>query len=753
MVEPTRRRLTQALGTTRTQFTLPLLAIVAVVALLATACSTSNNDAVDPVSSEVSSFDLAMPANQFHQVTRFGDGRAITMAATDRTDVIATTIGVDVVRPDATVAIPTTLPPPLADVHVSADASTALLIDRDGTAELWSLDEPRLLASIDAVVTGRFADDSTSVDVVTLDSFRRLSSADGSVLTATERTSAQSIEDPPGPTAIVAWFGPEARSLVISDSPDGPRGEAWDGTTTSMVPLLDTMASVGRVVGDPTGDRVVLGVEGAGRFAGALVAIDTSTGEQRWNLQVGDDAVEPLWDVGHDGRTFVVADMQAQLIGVDGDVQRTWTIEGLESVASVFSLGSSPGFAVVRARGSIQFVDADGTAGADIPTSGKRLVDVSPSAGRNGIVAIDADGRIRRWTTSGQLTAEIDDYVAGGINQVAVSPDGSSGAAASTDGSVTTLDLRSPPAVGPLPQQFLHDEGNVDSVAFAPTGDAIVSGVSEANGTNSFDDTLSRWDFGSDGRRFAVGGIPEPIMGCTEFRNTVLFSPDGTFFVAPFHDFSVSVRDADDGSIIHEFPEHLSIVWGLAISADGRVLATSSDDWTTRLWDLDDFSLISEIEAPPGGYLDLAFTPDGAALVVSDISGNMQVLDIADGSLLEPIRRSVSAGQQDVGVARRALGGRRRRRSGHRERLGPRHRPDRPETGGTRRHRHQRGVHSRRSRPDQRFRRRHGEGLAGRAHAVSVVAAPEPSGCGGHHGDRHRHLAPDPARQVLTQPA
>jgi WD40 repeat protein len=263
------------------------------------------------------------------------------------------------------------------------------------------------------------------------------------------------------------------------------------------------------------------------------------------------------------------------------------------------------------------------------------------------------------------LSAEHDDYVAGGLNQVAVSPDGTSGAAASTDGSVTTLDLRSAPSVGSLPQQFIHDEGNVDSVAFAPTGDAIVSGVSEANGTNSFDDTLSRWDIGSDERRYAVGGIPEPIMGCTEFRNTVLFSPDGEFFVAPFHDFSVTVRDTDDGSIIHEFPEHLSIVWGLAMSADGQVLATSSDDWTTRLWDLDDFSLISEIEAPPGGYLDVAFTPDGASLVVSDISGSIQLLDVADGSTssafdgasapgsrmsVSPNGRYVAAGAHDHGT-------------------------------------------------------------------------------------------------------
>ena len=198
-------------------------------------------------------------------------------------------------------------------------------------------------------------------------------------------------------------------------------------------------------------------------------------------------------------------------------------------------------------------------------------------------------------------------------------------------------------------------------------GTAVVSGVSEANGTNSFDDTLSRWDLDSDERRFAVGGIPEPIMGCTEFRNTVLVSPDGSFFVAPFHDFSVSIRSTDDGSVVHEFPEHISIVWDLAISRDGTLLASSSDDWTVRVWDLDDYRLVTEIETKPGGFLEVAFTPDGRSLVASDISGTIQVLDLgttaasatfelrkAPGARMavSPDGRYVAAGADDSGAIR-----------------------------------------------------------------------------------------------------
>jgi WD40 repeat protein len=565
-------------------------------------------------------------ALRFEQITRFGAGRALAVAATDSVSIIATTIGVNVERGDVIEEIPTLLAPPLADVSIASQSRTALLVDRTGRAELWALDDRRLLQSFDTVNSERFANDGSFIDIVDADSVARISSTDGS-------TVSRSPLGAPDAEAITAWFGPDNEAAIIHASGSS---ELWNGATmvTGNVDPT-TAAQTRRAVGDPTGDRVVVGLAGDGRFAGSLVSIDARTGVERWRTDLGDDATGPTWDVGNDGRVLAVGDREVQLFGLDGTVEASWQLAGAESVASVIALGTSTGYAIVRARGSIEFVDANGAVVADVATTGKRLVDSTAMASSGGIIAADVDGRVLRWDATGQLIGDMTSFVAGRINDVGVSADGVTAAAAASDGNVALLELdrASPNAL--IPQRFDHPEGNVDTVAFVADGTAVVSGVSEANGTNSFDDTLSRWDISSNQRRFAVGGIPEPIMGCTEFRNTVLVSPNGEFFVAPFHDFSVSLRDTNDGSVIHEFPEHISIVWDVSISHDGHQLATSSDDWTVRVWDLDDFTLTTEIETQPGGYLELAFMPDGRSLVVSDISGTIQLLDLKTATASE----------------------------------------------------------------------------------------------------------------------
>ncbi len=627
--------------------------MVAIVGL--TACQSAPSAAPEDLPRPSAPTPDLAGAIHFEQTTRFGSGRAMAVAATETAEIIATTIGVNLRRDDGFEEIPTSLQPPLADAIIAGDGRTALLVERSGVAELWSLDHPRLVESFEGVVSARFADDGSSIDVIDLGAITRVLTADGSTVVRAERSA-------PGDVRSTAWFGTDGNALMISD--DGST-EVWNGTTVVAGAIEPTTATqTHRAVGDPAADIAILGVAGDGRFAGSLVSVDAITGVERWRHDVGDDAVGPTWDVGGDGRILAVADKEAQLLGLDGAIEASWPLDGDESVVSVIALDGS-GYAIVRARGTIEFTDADGRVVADDATAGKRLVDPTAVVSTGGIIAADVDGRVRQWDSTGDVIGDVTSFVAGRINDVAVSNDGLAAAAAASDGNVAVLELSGSSPIEPLPQQFGHTEGNVDTVDFVPDGTAVVSGVSEANGTNSFDDTLSRWDLSSTDRRFAVGGIPEPIMGCTEFRNTVHVSPDGEFFVAPFHDFSVSMRNTDDGSVIHEFPEHISIVWDLSISTDGRRLATSSDDWTVRVWDLDDYTLITEIETQPGGFLEVSFMPDGRSLVVSDISGTVRLLDTDNGALsaafdgrkdpearlaVSPDGRYVAAGSDDSGA-------------------------------------------------------------------------------------------------------
>jgi len=88
--------------------------------------------------------------------------------------------------------------------------------------------------------------------------------------TSTSSTPKPSVE-------LSSWtvrVGPDHHVSMIHDSGSS---EVWDGAIIIAGTLDPTTAAQTRqAVGDPTGDRVVLGLAGDGRFAGSLVSVDAS---------------------------------------------------------------------------------------------------------------------------------------------------------------------------------------------------------------------------------------------------------------------------------------------------------------------------------------------------------------------------------------------------------------------------------------------------------------------------------------------
>ena len=397
-------------------------AVLAVAGLTACGAGTPT-EPLDAHESVATTPDLASPANRFEQVARFGSGRAMAVAATESVTVIATTIAVEVVRDGLVDEVPTLLPAPVADVVVAGDGRTVLLTAQSGAAELWTLETPRLLRSFGSVSSARFSGDGGHVDIVDDDAVTRVLTTDGSIAQRSVRVS-------PEPLTTTAWFGPERRALLIGAS---GATEVWDGLTVTDGAIdPTTAAATRRAVGDPSSDRVVLGLAGDGRFAGSIASVDVETGVEQWRHDIGADAVGPNWDVGSDGRILAVADMDAQLIGPDGEIDAAWTLDGVESVVSVIALDGAGGYAIVRARGSIQFVDAERAMIADGDSARRRLLDTTATASTAGVVAADVDGRVLRWDANGALVDDITSFVAGRINDVAVSSDGTTAAAAAS---------------------------------------------------------------------------------------------------------------------------------------------------------------------------------------------------------------------------------------------------------------------------------------------------------------------------------
>ncbi len=618
-------------------------AFIALVALAITSCGSAGNDTESNATSTAA--PAASNTGRFVETARFGRGRATAAASSNGGAVIvATTLGVVLRAPTGdAIEFDSSLAPPIADVVMSPTGRSALFISASNDAELWSIgSEPAAIAELIDLRSAKFTDDGTALLVATSTGLTSISTENGSVIATTDLPSGTKM-------GVSAWNSTTGAAFVVTDSPEDAVGAesatAWTWMPGGQLQPIDVgdAASIKRAEFDPPHNRLLIGSSSAGnRFEGQVQSWNLDTVTSAWTVEIGAAGGSPIWVVGADGRVLTLDGLDVELIEVDGTTMSTSTLAGSESIGSVQALDLTSRYAIARSGGSITIVDTDGHLSAELPSSGATLNDVEEFAGAPGIVTVDYFGLVRTWGADGTLTADVNDFVAGTVNEVAISPSGDQVGFVTSDGNAGTIpideirpDTASLPTRPPisLPDQFAQDEGNIDTIAFTPDGAALITGVSEPNGDLSFDDTLSRWELGSDTRTFTVEGVVRRIMGCVAFRNTVRFTPDGTAFVAPFHDFTVSIRSADDGTVVHTFPPHLSTVLDVAFSPDGTALVTSSDDWTVRVWNLDDYTLRAEYETAPGGFLTIGFLPDSSSLVVSDVSGVLRILDIVDGSL------------------------------------------------------------------------------------------------------------------------
>ncbi len=493
----------------------------------------------------------------------------------------------------------------------------------------------------------------------TTDSSTLVTSSPFQVTAATVTESPQTVITPPeGSELGTATMTPDG--AVIAVPVTGGAADLYTYTAASGATPVDVFVEPERKIvradfgGRP--DRLVVEVSSGDPFEAQLAAWDPGTGQIVWESTADSYSPGSAWDVGADGRVLVAAGSTLQLIGVDGGVEAEWALGDSRTATGV--VATEGGYAVALSDRTLLLAGPDGDpSGPTVPT-GQRIVDLDRLAGAGGAIVVDAAGDVRTWSADGTLLNEITSFRAGAVNAVAISADDSHVAAASTEGTVTVVDV-----AGSDPPLLLdHPEGNVDSVAFSPDGARVVTGVGERLSDISFDDTVSLWNLDDGVRTAQFGGEGEDVNGCANFRNTVVYSPDGELFAATSHDFTVGIHRADSGELVTTLPPHVSSVLDVAFSPTGDRLVTTSDDGAVRVWSADGFTLLNEYIGPPGGYWSVAFMPDGNSLVVSDLTGVLRLIAVNDGAELARLRRSDEPDRTSRRVPRRNAGGCRVRR-------------------------------------------------------------------------------------------
>jgi WD40 repeat protein/DNA-binding SARP family transcriptional activator len=249
-----------------------------------------------------------------------------------------------------------------------------------------------------------------------------------------------------------------------------------------------------------------------------------------------------------------------------------------------------------------------------------------------GVLADIAFGEGTRYTIAAH------DY---SVKDVAMSPDelwGLSGSCLTMDNStcvrgvLTLWDL----SEGAEVRRFEGHLGWVNSVAFSPDGEAVLSG--------SADKTVVLWDV-------STGEIIRRFEGHTAAVNSVAFSPDGQAVLSGSADTTLILWDIATGEIIRRFEGHTAAVNGVAFSPDGQAVLSGSADTTLILWDAATGAVTRRFEGHTDAVNSVAFSPDGSLVLSGDEGSWLRVYDARSGEEFRDTPHTYGQAVTDVSIS------------------------------------------------------------------------------------------------------
>lgn len=364
-----------------------------------------------------------------------------------------------------------------------------------------------------------------------------------------------------------------------------------------------------------------------------------------------DDQTVIIWDVASGEKQYVLAGLEdrvnCEAWSPDGAVVAAGDSEGNVIVWDVTS-----GAELYRAEGHTDMVydiaftgdgtvlytaSRDGTVAIRDAASGVQnnaikgfTTPVYDIAGKdNDAFMASTDGKVIEWDPA---TIEIINEIGGfetsqglfstnAVKALCYNPDGTTLAIGDALGRIILWDVASNSQIKIIGDRDIGHLNSVSGLVWSPDGTKIV--------TSSDDTTVIVWDVEAG----------EPLVhyqpSDANTMNNVVFSADGSMFIAVNQDGSIHTVDAATGALVYFWNPDFGINYDIALRPDGsNTVAVAHSNGDVVLWDFTTGDALLTMEEALWHASAVAFSPDGSLIAAGDTDGNVALWDANTGQLL-----------------------------------------------------------------------------------------------------------------------